>query len=677
MKNIPKEISWLYFNERVLQEAQNKENPIYDRIRFMGIYSNNLDEFFRVRVATLRRLAQLGKKAKNILGYDPKETLNEINDIVLHQNYVFNRTYREIILELRKYNVFILNETQLNAQQKKYLEDYFNEYVRPLMVPIIMNDIDEIVSLEDNNVYLGVCLKPQAIVNKNIYAILNLPTDILPRFIRVPDKNPEKYNLIFLDDVIRIGLNNIFYQFNPSEAEAYTFKFTRDAELDITDDINENYLEKILKGIKKRKTADPVRFVYDSDMPPTLLKMILKKINIDKNDTIIPGERYHNFKDLLKFPELPVLKRTITPAPIQHPLLPLKVSIINQALENDILLHFPYHSFNHFIDLLREAAIHPHVKSIYITLYRLANPSSVINALINAARNGKNVTAYLELQARFDEHNNVLYASKLRDEGIKVRLGIPGLKVHAKICLIELVTSKKTKHIACISTGNFNENTAKVYTDLMLITSNARITKEAVSLFQFMRNTYIQKKFNYLIISPINARQKLIKLIEREIKNAQENKPAYIYIKINNLADNEIIKLLYKAANAGVKVRMIVRAMCSMIPKKSRNIEIIGIVDYYLEHSRIFIFCNNNDPLFYIGSADLMTRNLDFRVELLSPVYDETIKKLLMNIFNCNWNDNVKARKINIEELNKIRTNNEKPFRSQLEMYEMMYKDIN
>jgi|YNPMSStandDraft_1061717.scaffolds.fasta_scaffold00171_21 polyphosphate kinase len=674
MKIIPKEISWLYFNERVLQEAQNTENYLYDRIRFLGIYSNNMDEFFRVRVATLKRLAQLGKKANSILGYSPQVTLNKINQIVLKQHHEFNLTYRKILLELKKKNVFILNEKEINEKQKIFIEDYFVQHVRPLIVPIIVNQIDEIPCLEDNNVYLAVHIVPQEIITKEFYAIVNLPTDILPRFIQVPTDEENIYNLIFLDDVIRIGLKNIFNQFNPKKTEAYTFKLTRDAELDITDDIHENYLEKIMKGLKKRKTAEPVRFIYDSEMPPQMLKVLLKKLNIEKSDTIIAGDRYHNFKDLLQFPELPIIDKTIPPLPIIHPLLPINKSTIQQAFENDILLHFPYHSFNHFIDLLREAAIHPHVKSIYITLYRLANPSNVVNALINAARNGKKVTAYLELQARFDEQNNVHYANKLRDEGVKVHLGIPGLKIHSKICLIEFQIKKANKYIACVGSGNFNGKTAKIYTDVMLITSDKRITRESLLLFQFMRNTYMPKRFKHLIVSPLNSRQKLERLIEQEIKNAKNNKPAYIDIKINNLSDDRIIKLLYNAAQAGVKIRLNIRAMCSMLPKTLKNIEIIGIVDYYLEHSRIFIFCNNNNPLYYIGSADLMTRNLDHRVELLCPVYDEVIKRVLKNIFECSWNENIRARIIHNNNLNELRKDNKPPFRSQFEMYKEMYK---
>ncbi len=674
MKIIPKEVSWLYFNERVLQEAQNTDNPLYDSIRFLGIYSNNMDEFFRVRVATLKRLSQLGRKSIDILGYSPQVALNKINKIVLKQHHEFNLTYKKILLELKKKNVFILNENQINKNQKKFIEDYFVQNIRPLIVPIIINQINEIPSLEDNNVYLAVHIIPKEIIKKEFYAILNLPTEILPRFIQIPAENKNSYNLIFLDDVVRIGLKNIFYQFNPDKIEAYTFKLTRDAELDITDDIHENYLEKIMKGLKKRKTAEPVRFIYDSEMPPQMLKVLLKKLNIEKSDTIIAGDRYHNFKDLLQFPELPVIDKTTPPSLIIHPLLPIKKSIIQRVFENDILLHFPYHSFNHFIDLLREAAIHPHVKSIYITLYRLANPSNVVNALINAARNGKNVIAYLELQARFDEQNNVHYASKLRDEGVKVHLGIPGLKIHAKICLIELQIKKTTKYIACVGSGNFNGKTAKIYTDVLLITSDNKITKESVSLFQFMRNTYMPRKFKHLIVSPINSRQKIERLIEQEIKNAKNNKPAYIDFKINNLSDERIIKLLYDAAQAGVKIRLNVRAMCSMLPKTLKNIEIIGIVDYFLEHSRIFIFCNNNNPLYYIGSADLMTRNLDNRVELLCPVFDEVIKNVLKNIFECSWNENIRARVINADNLNELRRNDKPAYRSQFEMYKEMYK---
>ncbi len=678
MKIIPKEISWLYFNERVLQEAQNENNPLYDRIRFLGIYSNNLDEFFRVRVATLKRLSQLGKKAHNLLGYNPKTTLTKINEIVLNQHHIFNLTYRKILIELKKRKVNIVNEQQINKEQHEYLENYFIQYVRPLIVPIIINNLEEIPSLEDNNVYLGVVIKPKQIVKKDVYAILNLPTEILPRFINIPSKSNDTHTLIFLDDVIRIGLYNIFYQFDPIKIEAYTFKITRDAELDMTDDISENYQEKILKGLKKRKTAEPVRFIYDSEMPPLLLKHLQKKLTIEKDDTIIAGDRYHNFKDLLQFPEIPsAIEKTKPPMPFIHPLLPIKKSIIQQAFNFDILLHFPYHSFNHFIDLLREAAIHPHVKSIHITLYRLANPSNVVNALINAVRNGKKVTAFMELQARFDEQNNIHYANKLRDEGVKVYVGIPGLKIHAKACLIEFQHNNSKKYITCISSGNFNGKTASVYTDLMLITSNSSITKEANMLFQLMKNTYNPQQFRHLIVSPINARKKIESLIKKEIKHAKERKPAFIDIKINNLTDEKIIKLLIEAANAGVKVRLNVRAMCSLLPAKHENLEIIGIVDYFLEHSRIFIFCNNNDPLYYIGSADLMTRNLNHRIELLCPIYDSSIKQLIRNIFDCSWNDNVKARIISKDKLNNINTNDKPIFRSQFEMYQMMYQYMN
>lgn len=672
MKTIPKEISWLSFNERVLQEAQNAQNPLYDRIRFLGIYSNNLDEFFRVRVATLKRLTQLGRKAIEILGYNPKITLNKINDIVLNQHYIFSLTYRQIILELRKRGIYFVDEHQINENQKKFIESYFIDQIRPLIIPIMVNQIDKLTHLEDNNVYLAVYIKPKE--QKEFYALLNLPTKILPRFIEIPSQNKDQHLLIFLDDIIRFGLINIFYPFDPVKLEAYTIKITRDAEIDIIDDIQENYVEKVLKGIQSRKAADPVRFIYDAEMPPTMLKKLLRKLNIDKTDTIIPSERYHNLKDLLTFPKLPQIEATIAPAPINHPHLHIKESIIEQALKNDILLHFPYHSFNHFIDLLREASINPEVKSISITLYRLANPSSVINALINAAKNGKNVTVFMEIQARFDEKNNIHYANKLKDEGVKVFLGIPGLKVHAKVCLIEFHKKSNKAHITCFSSGNFNSQTAKVYTDLMLITSKTALVKENQTLFEFMKQSYTHKKFQHLMVSPLNIRQRIEKLINTEIRNAKNKKQAYIDIKLNNLADDQIAELLYKAADAGVKIRLNVRAMCSITPQKHKNIEIRAIVDYFLEHNRIFIFCNNNNPKYYIGSADLMTRNLDKRVEVLCPIYDEPLKQQLKAIFNCSWNDNQKARLIDDKLKNELVPfkKNEKAYRSQFEMYSVI-----
>ncbi|NSW46432.1 MAG: polyphosphate kinase 1 [Bacteroidales bacterium] len=667
MKFIPKEISWLSFNERVLQEAQNTENPIYDRIRFLGIYSNNLDEFYRVRVATLKRLSLLGTKANDILGYKPKATLNKINDIVLKQNYIFTLTYKQILLELKKHNIYILNENEINNEQKAFIEEYFLNQIRPYLIPIMLDEVEKLTNLEDDHVYLAVIIKTKK--QKELHALLNLPTNIIPRFIAIPNKNNSQKHLMFLDDVIRANLINIFYQFLPNKIEAYTIKITRDAELDIIDNIQENYIDKILKGLQQRKSADPVRFIFDADMPPSMLKILTKKLNIDKNDTIIPGERYHNFKDLLKFPSFN-LPSTNPPATIPHPLLNIKEPVIEKAQNNDILLHFPYHSFNHFIDLLREASICPLVKSISITLYRLANPSSVVNALINASKNGKDVTAFMEIQARFDEKNNINYANKLTDENVKVYLGVPGFKVHAKICLIEFHKKSNLNDIICISTGNFNGQTARTYTDLMLITSNIKLVKEGKQFFEILRNNFNKKNFLHLFVSPINMRQKIERLIKNEIKNAQNKKNAYIDIKINNLTDYKIIDLLYKAAESGVKIRLNVRAMCSITNLKHKNIEIKTIVDYYLEHSRIYIFCNDQNPKYFIGSADLMPRNLDTRFEVLSPIYDKQIQNQIKAIFECSWKDNVKARTVDFHLSNKIIKKDDEPaFRSQFEMY--------
>lgn len=677
MKNgiIPKEISWLAFNERVLQEAADKSNPLRDRINFLGIYSNNLDEFYRVRVATLRRLAQIGKKSDEFLGYNAQKTLSEIHNISVSQQKLFARTYDSILKELEKNRIKLVNETQLNKEQQKFLKEYFTRQVRPLLMPIMINQIKTAPQIQDNMVYLAVCIISE---NKkhNQHAIIEIPTDVLPRFVEIPADNNFSY-IIYLDDIIRFGLRDVFHLFEIRDIAAYTIKFTRDAELDINDDVSESYIEKISESVKKRKEGEAVRFIYDKHMPQGLLQLFLKKLNIRKNDNIIAGGRYHNFKDFLKFPDMgiPASTNFISP-PVPCPDIQRGKSIFSAIRKGDIFLYFPFHSFSHFIDLLRDASIDPQVKSIKITLYRLAKHSSVIDALVNAARNGKDVTVVIELQARFDEEANLNWSNLLHEEGVKVIYGVAGLKVHAKLCHIERIENNKKVLYSCISNGNFNENTSRVYTDAMLITHNSKITREVEKIFTFLNKHYQIENFNHIILSPFNSRRKITTLIQTEIENKKNNLPAYIKLKLNNLVDEEIIQLLYKASRAGVKVQLLIRGMCSLMPDKYPNIEAYGVVDRLLEHSRFFIFANGGDEKIYLSSADLMTRNLDRRVEVICPVYDDKIKKMISKLFHSHYKDNQKARILDDNQSNQyVPGNSESPYRSQEEIYSFLMQN--
>jgi len=668
---IPKEISWLSFNERVLQEAENKDIPLIERFKFMGIYSNNLDEYFRVRVATLRRISLFGPKSKNILGYNPKATLKKIQETVLAQNTKFEKNYTKLLKELESHKIYIINEKQLSTEQSEFVQKYFIKEVRTRLMPYLIEKDSALPNLTDDAIYLAVYLFKKD-TQKKRYALLEIPTDILPRFIVLPDKGEEKY-IIFLDDIIRFGLKDIFFIFDFDEISAYTIKLTKDAELEITDDISESYIDKISRSLEQRKKGSPVRFIYDRCIPPDLLKIITHKLNFGPDDVVIPSNRYHNFKDFMKFPKLGHKKFYYENlVPIPHRDLQHGKSILSAVKKKDIMLFFPYHPFDQFIDLLREASIDPNVTSIQITLYRLARNSSVINALLNAVRNGKKVTTVVELQARFDEEANILWGNKLLAEGVKVIYGVPGLKVHSKLCLITRVKNDVTERYAAVGTGNFNEDTARVYTDHLLLTVNKKITNEVYKAFNFFSVNYKKDNFYHLVLSPFFLRNKIISLIENEIKNAIEGKKAYIYLKLNNLTDTEIISYLYEASNAGVKIRLIIRGMLSLVPgikKTSENIKAIGIVDRFLEHSRFLIFANGGVEQIYISSADLMPRNLDHRIEVTCPVFDKSIRAEIKEIFNIQWNDNVKARIFNETQSNDFVKPGKEKLQSQLEVY--------
>ncbi len=676
---IPKEISWLSFNERVLQEAENEEVPLLERFKFMGIYSNNLDEYFRIRVATLKRVSILGAKSKDILGYSPKSTLKKVHESVLLQNQRFEKIYNDLLKELGKNNICIINEKHLNAEQADFVQNYFRKEVRTRLMPLLFEKDSKLPNLTDDAIYLAINLSDSP-TQKNRYALLEVPTNVLPRFIVLPFCGDQKF-IIYLDDIIRYGLNDIFYIFDFNKISAYTIKLTKDAELEMADDISESYIDKLSKSLKQRKKSNPLRFIYDRTMPEDLLKIITKKLHFGPDDVIIPGNRYHNFKDFMSFPHLDQEKFYYSRLlPVPHNSLTKGESILSAMKKDDIMLHFPFNSFEYIIDLLQEASLDPYVTSIQITLYRLARNSRVINALLNAVRNGKEITTIVELQARFDEEANISWGKKLIDEGVNVIYGVPGLKVHAKLCLINRVVNNKNQRYAAVGTGNFNEDTARIYTDFLLLTSNKKITNEVFKAFSFFSMNYKKDNYYHLILSPFFLRNKIISLIETEIKNAKAGKKAYIHLKLNNLTDATIIESLYKAGNAGVKIRLIVRGMLSLIPgvkNVSENIKAIGIVDRFLEHSRYFIFCNGGNEQVYITSADLMPRNLDYRCEVTCPIFDKSIKNDIIRIFDIQWSDNVKARVYDETQSNTFVKDGKPPFRSQVEVnnYLLRIKD--
>jgi polyphosphate kinase len=646
-KHISKELSWLTFNERVLLEAADPTVPLMERIKFLGIFSSNLDEFFRVRVATLNRLRRLGKKAKKFTEHDPAKILKQVQKTVIHQHKRFDYIYQQLLKEMATKNIFIIDEKQLGEDQARFVESYFDQEVRPKLVPVMVEQVEKFPELKDRTIYLAVHLSKKGVEQKFKYALIEVPTDVLSRFLILPRIRNKRY-IILLDDVIRFGLEKIF-SFLPFDTfDAYTIKVTRDAELDIDDDLTQSYIKKVSQSLKMRKGGLPVRFIYDSSMPEPLLAFLTRKLHLTQDDTIIPGSKYHNNKDLMNFPDMGLKSLNYKPVKsLSHSKLSQKKSLFKILSKTDIMLHFPYQSFNPIIDLLREAAIDPKVTSIKVTLYRVAKNSAVVNALINAVNNGKSVFVVMELQARFDEEANIYWANRMQEEGARVIYGVPGLKVHSKLCLINRRVKDGTKRFAIIGTGNLNEDTAKVYSDHSLFTSDRRLTNEVAKIFEFYADNYKNTTFRHLIVSPFQMRKKILKFIKNEIKNAGEGKEATIRLKLNNLVDAEIINWLYRASQAGVKIRLNVRGMFSLVPGvpgMSENIEAIRIVDRYLEHTRIFVFANGGDEKTYISSADLMPRNIDRRVEVTCPIYDKDIQEELRIFLDFQWKDNVKAR---------------------------------
>ena len=674
---INREISWLLFNERVLQESTDKKVPLIERLRFLGIFSNNLDEFFKVRYATVKRIVEAGKTGKSVLGGEKaKDLLEEITNFVISQQSKSEQILRDIEGELEEQNIFIIKEDEVTEEQSGFIKNYFATQVNPELMTIILNDLTEFPLLKDTAAYLAVRMVIAGDDQETRYALIEIPKGI-DRFVVLPKQGDKDY-IIMLDDVIRYCLHSIFTMFDYKSISAHMIKITRDAELDIDNDLSKSFIEKISSSVEHRKISDPVRFVYDKHIEKDTLKFLKDKMGIEETDSVIPGGRYHNRRDYMGFPSLgrnDLMYEKIKPLPIKG--FSTEGSLFEKIAQKDYLQYTPYHTFSYIIKFLREAALDPKVKNIKITVYRLANTSQVAASLINAAKNGKQVTVQIELQARFDERANIQYAEQLQAEGIKLIFGVPGLKVHSKICLIEREEAEGLKRYGFVSTGNFNESTARIYTDYTLFTAHEPILKELNKVFNFFETTYKINKYKHLIVSPHYTTTKFEKLIDKEIENAEAGKEAFIKIKMNSFTSYRLVDKLYEASRAGVKIQLIVRGICCLIPGvegMSENIEAISVVDKFLEHPRLFIFANDGDPLYYISSADWMTRNLDFRVEVGCPIYDEDIKQELADTFDISWRDNLKARVFSEKQDNAYRKIKQPELRSQFELYEY-YKD--
>ncbi|MDN3723626.1 polyphosphate kinase 1 [Aequorivita sp. SDUM287046] len=672
-----RELSWLQFNARVLQEANDEKIPLLERLRFLGIFSNNLDEFFKVRYATIRRIVEAGRTGRSFLGgISAKDLLEEITHTVIDQQAHSLKILSNIQNELQKENIFIINETEINPAQSKFISEYFVRQVSPAMMTIMIGELDEFPSLRDSAAYLAVTMvmskEDDTFEAKHNYALIEIPRTI-NRFVVLP-KEGEKQYVIILDDLIRHCLHNIFSIFKYETISAHMIKITRDAELDIDSDLSKSFIDKISKSVRDRSTGDPVRFVYDASIDKRTLQFLLEKMGIDKTDSIIPGGRYHNRRDYMNFPRLGRSDLQYEPKePLPIPGLSLQGSLFDKILEKDYLLHTPYQTFMYVVKFLREAALDPKVKSIKITIYRLAEVSHIASSLINAKKNGKDVTVQIELQARFDEEANIEYAELLQSEDIRLIFGVKGLKVHTKVCVVERLENQKIVRYGIISTGNFNESTARLYTDYTLFTADQSICKEINRIFEFFEVNYRVRKYKHLIVSPHYTRSALCHLIDVEIRNKKAGRPSGIKLKLNSLSDYKMIDKLYEASRAGVKIKMIVRGICCLIPGvkgMSENIEAISIVGKFLEHPRLFIFENGGETKVYISSADFMGRNLDNRVEISCPIYDKDIKKEILENFEIGWSDNVKARVISIKNDNAYLKNNKPPIRSQFRMYD-------
>lgn len=672
---IDKELSWLSFNERVLQEAADKTVPIIERVRFLGIFSNNQDEFFRVRVADVKRQILINEE-QGRSDY-PKHLLNKMQKKVLRLQEHFEQIYLDVIKGLARHNIFLINDTQLSEEQGAWVRRYFKNDILRHITPIICTQMVDLTRvLKDDMTYLVVQLKSR---DKVLYSLIEIPTGEVPRFIELPrEKGKKKRSIILLDNIIRYCLDLIFDGFFEYEvAEGFSMKMTRDAEYGLIDEIDQSLLERMSVSLKQRLTAEPVRFVHDRDMPEAMVEFLKYKLGMSSYDASIPGGRYHNFRDFIGFPNI---GRTYLEYPKIQALdskdFEKHKTVFKAITERDILLYYPYHKFSHFTEFVRQSAYDPYVKEIKISIYRVAKNSRIIRSLIDAAENGKKITVIVELRARFDEEANIEWAKQLTEAGIKVDFGVASLKCHTKLCLVSRTEGEQLVRYAHIGTGNFHEKTAKIYTDFSLFTKHPEITEEAEDVFDFIMHSYKRYKFKHLVVSPNESRKRINKQIDREIATALQGKRAEIFLKVNNLVDTGIVNRLYEASRAGVKIRMIIRGMCSLIPGipgVSDNIEIISIVDRFLEHPRVVVFYAGGDKEVYISSADWMTRNIDNRVEVGTPIYSKALKQRIIEILELQWSDTTKARIIDKEQSNQYKPRgNRRKIRSQMAVYDYL-----
>lgn len=673
-----RDISWLKFNARVLQEAEDPDVPLIERIRFLGIHSNNMDEFFRVRYSFVRRLqlSTVKNHEDNLEGHLPGKLLKQLSKLVNEQQQLSQKIYEHLREELAKESIEIISEQELTQKQAQFVRDVYRNQVSPALTNLMLSQAPEFPYLRDKGIYLAVRLMKG---DSEQFSIIEVPSGAMNRFIALP-KYGKQY-IMYLDDVLRYNLSSIFHIFNYDSIEAHTVKITRDAELTLDDDVSKSFMEKVQKGLLERREGDPVRFVYDRNISEVTLNLLVDGLGISEFDGLIAGGRYHNKKDLVRFPNVggPSLEHKKLPI-IPHPALDEDRSIISVLKKQDVLLFTPYHDFGKVIRLLREAAIDPKVRVLKVTLYRLASQSRIISALVNAAKNGKDVTVFIELQARFDEANNIKWTNMLRAEGIKVVSGVPGLKVHSKLTLIRRDEGKEKLVDYCVvGTGNYHEGTAKIYTDYHLLTSKKQITKEVRKVFTFIESPYKQYNYKHLLVSPNSTREGIFALIDREIAHARAGREAKFWVKINSVSDHEMIAKLYEASASGVSIRMIVRGInCIDFSNKalSGTIEAISIVDRFLEHTRAFCFHNNGQSEYYISSADWMTRNLNRRVEVTVPIYDDKIKRQLRDHFEILWKDNTKSRIFDANQSNAYRKLNGPKIRAQLDMHAYVKKQL-
>ena len=676
---IARDISWLSFNERVLQEALDTNNPLIERLRFLGIFSSNMDEFFRVRYASIKRLSQVDNGVqKRLGGKTPKEVLTEISSKVIALQSRAQQINDQLLKELEKNDIAFVDEASLTAGQQEYVHNAFIEKISPSIFTLILDDENKVPELKDKAIYLAIRLIQNDASEDPVRALIEVPSGLLGRFWELP-KYGKQY-VMYLEDVIRHNLDYIFFIHKFDRIEAHTVKITRDAELDLDDDVSKGFLEKMSTSLRSRRVGDPVRFVYDKEIHHDMLQFLMNRMDLDSYDSLIPGGRYHNKKDYIGFPNLGDNSLEFKELPaLNHPDLDLDRSILNVIRERDVMIFLPYQRFSYIIRFLREAALDPQVTHIHATLYRLADESRVISALINAAKNGKRVTVVIELRARFDEEANIQWTKELQAEGVQVIFGVPGLKVHSKMILITRETDTGPEYFTSIGTGNFNEQTAKLYTDYHLLTADPRITDDVRNVFDFLKNNYKRHRFKHLIVSPYHTRRSFIDLIETEIENAKAGKSSGIFLKINSLSDVKLIDKLYEASDAGVQIRLVIRGICSLIPgmkEYSSNISAISVLDRFLEHTRVFIFENDGNPKTYIGSADWMSRNLDRRIEVTTPVYDPRLAKQLKDQMEIIWKDNVKSRVFNKEMSNEYRKLNGPKIRSQIALYDYVKKQL-